>query len=146
MSEATQSIDPAVMNGVIPYLTMAGRAAEACDFYVRAFGATDLGRMPYPDGKPGLIHAQVEINQGVLMMTDHGAGGEAAGRPASHWDFGHLQLVVDDGCAWWDRAVAAGCTVVHAYERQFWGDDWGMLQDPFGIKWAVLQPGMRASA
>ena len=27
------------------------------------------------------------------------------------------------------------------YERQFWGDDWGLLQDPFGIRWAILQPG-----
>ncbi|QYU67721.1 hypothetical protein J4558_22960 [Leptolyngbya sp. 15MV] len=39
------------------------------------------------------------------------------------------------------RAVAAGCTVVVPYERKFWGDDWGLLVDPFGIKWGILQPG-----
>jgi uncharacterized glyoxalase superfamily protein PhnB len=73
MNDAPRPTDPTVMNGVIPYLAMAGRAAEACDFYARAFGATELGRMPFPDGKPGLIHAQVEINRGALMMTDYDA-------------------------------------------------------------------------
>ena len=59
-------------------------------------------------------------------------------------EFGHLQLVVADGQAWWDRAVAAGCKVIAPYERQFWGDDWGLLEDPFGLKWAILQPGAQA--
>lgn len=97
MSDVPHPLDPAVMNGVIPYMTMAGRAAEACDFYARAFGAKDLGRMPFADGH-----------------------------------------------AWWDRAVAAGCTVLAPYERQFWGDDWGLLQDPFGLAWAILQPAAQA--
>ena len=64
--------------------------------------------------------------------------------PAGEAGFGHLQLVVADGRAWWDRAVAAGCRVLAPYERQFWGDDWGLLEDPFGIKWAVLQPAAQA--
>ena len=144
MSDAPHPADPAVMNGVIPYMTMAGRTAEACDFYARAFGAKDLGRMPFPDGKPGLIHAQVEINRGALMMTDHSGCADGSDRAAQRGDFGHLQLVVADGHAWWDRAVAAGCKVLAPYERQFWGDDWGLLEDPFGLKWAVLQPAAQA--
>lgn len=130
------------MQGVIPYLTMAGRAAAACDFYARAFGAADLGRMPMPEGAPGLMHAQLLINGGCLMMTDQDSttGGAGDGTPAVT-RFGHLQLVVDDGLRWWDRAVTAGCTVLAPYERQFWGDDWGLLEDPFGIRWAILQPG-----
>jgi PhnB protein len=130
--------DPGLMRGVIPYLAMAGRAAEACDFYPRAFAAEDIGRMPMPDGAPGLIHAQLAINGGAVMITDHGGG------TAPSYGFGHLQLVVADGRAWWDRAVAAGCTVLAPYERQFWGDDWGLLQDPFGIRWAILQAGTPA--
>ena len=79
MSNAPHPTDPAVMNGVIPYLLMVGRAAEACDFYARAFGAKGLGRMPFPDGKPGLIHAQIEINgevraTGTLSVVDYGGG------------------------------------------------------------------------
>jgi len=41
--------DPSSMKGVIPYLALGGRAAEACDFYAKAFGATEMGRMPFPD-------------------------------------------------------------------------------------------------
>jgi PhnB protein len=26
------------------------------------------------------------------------------------------------------------------FERQFWGDRWGMLRDPFGIEWAIDEP------
>lgn len=138
MTDAPIHTDPTLMQGVIPYLAMAGRAAEACDFYGRAFAAKQLGRMPMPDGAPGFMHAQIAINEGALMMTDHGGG------PTPSYAFGHLQLVVADGRAWWDRAVAAGCTVLVPYGRQFWGDDWGLLADPFGIQWAILQTGSPA--
>jgi PhnB protein len=125
------------MQGVLPYIAMAGRTAEAMDFYEKAFGAKDSGRMPFPDGQPGLMHAQTLINGGTFMMTDHGGSDQRE----IQTDFGHLQLVVSDGRAWWDRAVAAGCTVLAPYEQQPWGDDWGLLQDPFGLKWAILHPG-----
>lgn len=126
------------MQGVIPYLAMNGRASEACDFYARAFAAEDKGRMPMPEGQAGLMHAQVLINGGMLMLTDHMGDGTT---PAA--SFGHLQLVVADGHAWWDRAVAAGCSELMPYERQPWGDDWGLLEDPFGIKWGVLETGLQ---
>lgn len=131
-----------IMQGVIPYFALPGKAGEAADFYVKAFAARDIGRMPYPD-KPGYMHVQVEINGGALMLTDEGgmssvdATGNAAGNPMPQ---GHLQLVVPDGQVWWDRALAAGCSEVAPYETQFWGDTWGLLVDPFGIKWAVLTP------
>lgn len=132
--------DPRVMQGVIPYLAMRGRAAEAADFYAKAFGATDLGRMPMEGTADRFMHVQVEINGGALMMTDHAYSSEGAD-VGSPLPTGHLQLVLDDGRSWWDRAVAAGCTVLAPYEKQFWGDDWGLLCDPFGINWAILQPG-----
>lgn len=129
--------DPSVMKGVIPYLSLAGKTAEAVAFYTRAFGAVDLGQMPFPDDPGRIMHAQVEINGGALMLTDHRQG-DAAEPALGH---GHLQLVVDDGRAWFDRAVAAGCTAAVPFARQDWGDDWGMVRDPFGLLWAVLQPG-----
>lgn len=125
------------MQGVIPYLTMAGRAGEACDFYIWAFGATDMGRMPFPEDESRIMHAQVGINGGCLMMTDHMNDTRA---PAHS---GHLQLVVDDGQTWWDRAVAAGCTEIMPFERQDWGDLWGLVQDPFGLKWGIMQAEQR---
>lgn len=130
--------DDRVMKGVIPYIGLAGRCGEAADFFAKAFAAKDIGRMPMED-KPGhFMHLQLEINGGAFMLTDHTMSSVEPGEsPMPH---GHLQLVVPDGQVWWDRAVAAGCTVVAPFERQFWGDDWGLLRDPFGINWAVLTP------
>ncbi len=55
-----------------------------------------------------------------------------------------LQLVVADGQGWWDRAVAAGCSVTMPFERPFWGDCYGRLTDPFGLQWAINEPSMSA--
>lgn len=136
MSDTRQ--DDAVMSGVIPYLGLAGRAAEALAFYERAFGATGTATMPDPADPSRLLHGQTVINGGALMLTDHGMADRPGGAPMQG---GHLQLVVADGRIWWDRAIAAGCTVEAPYERQFWGDDWGLMRDPFGVHWAVLEPG-----
>jgi PhnB protein len=130
------------MRGVIPYLTMAGKAGEAADFYGKAFAATDLGRMEMPEQPGQFMHVQIEINGGSMMMTDHGMNGEGQ----TVLEGAHLQLVVDNGSAWWDRAVAAGCTVVAPFEKQFWGDQWGLLADPFGIHWAILEPDTAAQS
>ena len=140
MAETNARPEPGTMKGVIPYLTMQGNAAAAADFYVRAFGAADAGRLPLDDAPGKFMHVQVTINGGALMMTDYGMSSATDAPPLPS---GHLQLVVDDGQVWWDRAVAAGCTIEAPYERQFWGDDWGLLRDPFGICWAVLTPGVQ---
>lgn len=134
---AEPRLDAATMRGVIAYISLDGRAAEAADFYVRAFGARDLGRMPDSDNPGRLMHAQLEINGGALMMSDGRAPGVTeAPKPQGF----HLQLVVADGDAWWSRALDAGCTVVMPFERMFWGDRWGMVRDPFGIDWAIDEP------
>jgi PhnB protein len=130
--------DPSVMTGPIPYLVYGGRGNAALDFYARAFGATHIERMPLADAPDRLMHGQCVINGGAFMLTDHMAAEPGGPAPAIH---GHLHLVVTDGRAWWDRALAAGCTAVMPFETQFWGDDWGLLRDPFGLLWAILQPG-----
>lgn len=129
--------DPAVMRGVIPYLSLDGRASEAVAFYARAFGAREFGRFADEENPDRLMHVQIEINGGCLMMTDCRAPWQTdAPKPQGF----NLMLVVADGDAWWSRALAAGCTVVAPFERQFWGDRWGMLRDPFGIDWAIDEP------
>lgn len=135
--QAASRPDASVMRGVIPYVGLDGRAGEAADFYLRAFGARDLGRFSDQQNPGRLMHVQVEINGGALMLTDHSGCADA---PAQQPQGFHLQLVVADGDAWWSRAIAAGCTVVMPFERQFWGDRWGMLRDPFGLNWAINEP------
>jgi PhnB protein len=51
-----------------------------------------------------------------------------------------IHLVVTDVDKQFQRAVDAGATVVHPLEDQFWGDRYGVLQDPFGHQWSMGQP------
>lgn len=45
--------------------------------------------------------------------------------------------VVEDADASFERAIAAGATVKHPMEDAFWGDRYGVLQDPFGHLWSI---------
>src|SRR5690606_27141642 len=87
MSE-NQRPDERTMRGVIPYVNFYGRSGEAADFYARAFGARDLGRMPDPERPGRYMHLQIEINGGALMMTDHDEG---RARPPTRLEGSHLQ-------------------------------------------------------
>lgn len=121
-------------DGVIPYLSIDAVAASA--FYQKAFGAEEVNRVPADDGKR-LMHSCLFINGGLLMMSDafpeHGHPLEA---PRGYM----LHLAVDDTQPWWNRAVAAGCEVVTPLEKQFWGDRYGQVRDPFGVTWSIGGP------
>lgn len=98
--------DDRIMQGVIPYLCLPGQCGAAADFYIRAFAARDIGRMEM-EGQPGqFMHLQLGMNGGALMLTDYSDMSSAQGSDSAI-PRGHLQLVVPDGQAWWDRAVAA---------------------------------------
>jgi uncharacterized glyoxalase superfamily protein PhnB len=126
---------PAVQRGVVPYVNVKG-AAEASAFYQRAFGAKELTRLPADDGKR-LMHCVVEINGGQLMMSDT--------FPEHGYDFqpSHsftMHLNVEDIDSWWNRAVEAGAEVVLPLQLMFWGDRYGQLKDPFGVRWSMNEP------
>ena len=118
--------------GVIPYLTLDG-ASDASAFYQKAFGAKEITRTPMQDGKR-LMHCRMEINSGLLMMTDAMPERDLGWQPSHSYT---MQLIVDDIDAWFKRAVDAGATVVNPVEKMFWGDRWGSLKDPFGVQWAM---------
>ena len=124
------------LTGVTSHLAIRdGRATEAIDFYARAFGAAETMRLPADDGRR-IMHAQLAINGGTLMMADdfpEYCGGVAAGAPAGVT----LHLHVDDADRWYDRAVAAGATATMPLEDMFWGDRYGQLKDPFGHSWSI---------
>lgn len=123
-------------SGLTPHLTIGGgRAAEAIDFYTRAFGATERLRMPADDGKR-LMHAHLIINGSSLMLNDdfpEYRGGTAEGAPAGLT----LHLQVDDADRWFERAKQAGATETMALQDMFWGDRYGQVTDPFGYRWSI---------
>jgi PhnB protein len=120
-----------------PHLVCTG-AAEAIEFYKRAFGAEELMRMPAPDGR--LMHAAISIDGSMLMLVDemkeHGLLSPASlgGSPVT------LHLNVPDADSAIDRAVAAGATITLAAHDAFWGDRYGQIRDPFGHSWSIAHP------
>jgi PhnB protein len=123
--------------GLTPHITIRdGRAAEAIDFYQKAFGAEEQSRHPSDDGR--LMHAHLNINGGSLMMHDDFP--EHSGGPASEPAGTILHLEVDDADKWWNRALAAGAQAKFPLGNQFWGARYGQLSDPFGHIWSIGGP------
>ena len=126
-------------SGLTPHLTIGGqRAAEAIDFYKKAFGATESMRMPADDGVR-LMHAHLTINGASLMLNDdfpEYRGGATLPAPAGVT----LHLQVDDADRWYQRAITAGATEKMPLADQFWGDRYGQVCDPFGHSWGIGAP------
>ena len=125
---------PRGMNTVTPHLVCAG-ASNAVEFYKKAFNATEMGRLAGPDGK--LMHAAVRIGDSVVMLMDEfpecGAVAPTTlkGTPVSvHLYVDHVDMAIE-------RAVAAGAKVIMPADDMFWGDRYGVLEDPFGHHWSI---------
>ena len=135
-SQASKPANPPVLGGVVPYLSLDG-AGKAADFYIKAFGATEVARMP-PDEKGRYMHIHLVINGGSLMLCDPFPEHGHAHQPAQGFN---LLLHVEDVDTWWNRAVEAGAEIVLPLQLMFWGDRYGQLRDPFGVVWALAAPG-----
>jgi PhnB protein len=125
---------PDGMHSLTPHLVCAG-AADAIEFYKRAFGAVELGRLPGPDGK--LVHAAVRIGDSTLMLVDENPQWDALGPKALKGSPVTVHLYVTDVDATVAQAVAAGAKVTMPVADMFWGDRYGQLEDPFGHRWSV---------
>ena len=125
---------PAGMHAVTPHLVVAG-AADAIAFYKKAFGAVEESRLPGPGGK--LMHAMIRIGGAAIMLADEfpewGSFGPKAlkGTPVT------IHLYVDDADAFTARAVKAGAKVTMPLADMFWGDRYGIVEDPFGHRWSI---------
>ena len=134
MAATTKPI-PDGFHSVTPYLTVRD-AAKAIEFYRRAFGATERGRLIMPDGKVG--HAELVIGNSIVMLADEFA------HSGNHWPqslkgaTAGLALYVEDVDAAFARAVEAGATVKEPVGVKPWGDRAGSVTDPFGHKWTLL--------
>jgi PhnB protein len=134
------SEQPEVQPLVAPHLVV-DDAAAAIDFYVKAFGATEYGRVPHPDGR--LVHAALNINGSMVMLNDDFPDfndGKSSTPKALGGTPVTIHLQVTDVESAFQRAVDAGATVVAPLEDQFWGDRYGIVRDPFGHQWSLGQP------
>ena len=121
--------------GVTAHLTIRdGKAADAIDFYTKAFGAEEVGCYLADDGKR-VMHAHLMINGGALLLNDEFP--EFMSAPSTPPGSLVLHIQVPDADAAWARATAAGAQVRFPLKDQFWGDRYGQVEDPFGFIWSI---------
>jgi len=125
---------PDGMHSVTPHLICAG-AADAIDFYKKAFNAIELSRLPGQSGK--LLHGSIRIGDSTVMLSDEfpemgGLGPKSLkGSPVT------IHLYVEDVDAFAARAIAAGAKVTMPVADMFWGGRYGQFEDPFGHRWSI---------
>ena len=133
MSTSVKPI-PEGMHTLTPHLICDG-AADAIEFYKKAFNAVETTRLPGPNGK--LMHASLKIGDSTLMLAEEfpNCGNSSPltlkGSPVT------LHLYVKDVDASVAQAVAAGAKVTMPVADMFWGDRYGQIEDPFGHRWSI---------
>ena len=125
---------PNDMHSVTPHLVCAG-AADAIEFYKKAFNAVEVGRLPGPQGK--LMHAMIRIGGSAVMLVDEMPEWGSFGPKTLKGSPVTIHLYVEDVDAVVARAVAAGAKITMPVADMFWGDRYGKLEDPFGHHWSV---------
>ena len=125
---------PDGMHSVTPHLVCAG-AADAIEFYKKAFNALEEGRLPAPQGR--LMHAMIRIEGSAVMLVDEMPEWGALGPKSLKGSPVTIHLYVEDVDTFVARAVGAGAKITMPLDDMFWGDRYCKLEDPFGHHWSV---------
>ncbi|HKI36497.1 MAG TPA: VOC family protein [Gemmataceae bacterium] len=120
---------------VTPAITVRG-AAEAIEFYKKAFGAVEESRFAGPGGR-GIMHAQIRIGDSPIMLADEHPNMGCKSPASLGNSTGTLMLYVEDVDAAFQRAVAAGARADMPPANMFWGDRFAKVTDPFGHAWSL---------
>jgi uncharacterized glyoxalase superfamily protein PhnB len=111
---------------VSPYLVVDG-ASRTIDFMTRVFDAVELRRFADPSGK--VFHAEVKLDDTVVMMGDAGENWPAIGA--------HVHVYVPDVDATYRRALAAGATSLQVPVQKEDEDKRGGVKDAGGTTWWI---------
>lgn len=117
-----------------PYLVVRN-AAQAIEFYKKAFNAQELMRFATPDGKIG--HAELRIGDSNVFVADESPQMPNKSPQTLGGCTGGVMLYVDDVDTTYQRAVDAGGKTQMPVADMFWGDRYGSLIDPYGHVWSV---------
>jgi len=117
---------PQGYTSVSPYLIVDG-VARTIEFLVRALDAVELRRFPGSDGR--ILHAEVRIDDTVLMLSDGGGGWPPV--PS------HVHVYVPDVDATYRRALAAGAASVQEPVKKDDADKRGGVKDAGGTTWWI---------
>lgn len=111
------------------------RAAEAVEFYEKAFGAKEKFRLVEPSGRIG--HAELDFGKTTLMLSEEFPEYGIHGPETVGGTTMCMHLHVDDADALIQRAIDAGATLVRPAKDQFYGERSGTVRDPFGHEWLI---------
>jgi PhnB protein len=111
--------------------------AKAVEFYKAAFGAGELFRLDAPDGA---VVAQLSVEGAEFWVADESPEHKNFSPESLGGGTVRLVMVVENPDAAFDRAVAAGATVVHPVADQEYGWRVGRIVDPFGHHWEIGKP------
>jgi PhnB protein len=121
-------------NAIVPHIYVEG-ASDGIEFYKRAFGAEELFRIAYPNGR--ILHAEISICGSVLMIGDPGDKLYAEPRKLGSCTAG-LHIFVDDNTALLRRAVETGAEQIQPPTDMFYGASSATVRDPYGHVWVLL--------
>lgn len=127
---------PKGFHTVTPYLSL-DRAAEALEWYRRAFGAKILDKEEVPGGK--IMHARIRIGDSIIMMSDVFPGAPTQAPSVLGNTTATMHVYSKNVDKLWQQAVDAGAKVAMPLDNQFWGERYGQLKDPFGHNWSLSQ-------
>jgi len=129
-----------------PYISFAGNAQQAMEFYKKVFGGSlalnTFGEFGAADGPEAnqIMHGMLETDSGfTLMGADTPPGMEH--NPGNNMAVSLSGEDADELRSYWEK-ISEGGTVTVPLEKQMWGDEFGMCEDRFGIAWMVniVQP------
>ena len=113
-------------NTVSPYLVVDG-ASATIEFLRNVLGAVEIRRFPAAKGK--IMHAEVRIDDTVVMIADPPEGSQAV--PS------HVHVYVADVDATYKRALDYGATSVQEPVKKQDPDKRGSVKDAGGTTWWV---------
>jgi len=119
---------------VTPHLVCAG-AANAIEFYKKAFNAVEIGQMAGPQDK--LLHGAIRIGDSTVMLVDEFPDWGSFGPKSLKGSPVTIHIYVEDVDGFVARAAAAGAKITMPLQDMFWGDRYCKLEDPFGHQWSV---------
>jgi PhnB protein len=110
---------------ITPYIVTSD-AAKLIAFVEKAFG----GEVRHKTVEEGRIrHAEMRVGTSMIML--------AQGVPEYQPTHIHIYVYIEDCDAVFERAVAAGGTVIMPMKDQEYGDRNGGLADPVGNSWWI---------
>jgi PhnB protein len=124
---------PEGYHSVTPYLVL-DKAADAIEFYKKAFGAEEKYRLPMGER---IGHAEIKIGDSFVMLADEFPDMGHLGPKSRGGTTVSLLIYLPDVDTAFKKALDAGATQTKPLENQLWGDRMGTLTDPFGHQWSL---------